>query len=400
MRAAHGVLTGIRVLDFGRFIAAPYCAMILADMGAEVIRVERPGGEIDRTIGLRAVNGENFMFPGLARNKKGITLDVQAPDSAAVLSGLVSRSDVLLHNFTRGAARVMKLSYEDVRISNAKIIYAGITCFGWAGPREEESGFDPIAQVASGAAALSGFDGEPPLRCGVPWVDYSTGLSAALGILLALRHRDATGEGQEVDCALLQTAVSFTAPMVAEAVVGGRERPRLGNRAPYLGPSDLYACQDGYVYLSAATDTMWRSLARLIGRPDLLDDGRYRGGEQLFANRGDIDPAVAAWMATRSVGEALAALQRARIPCCEYRGTGQVPEDPQVEACRMLEYVDLEVPGLEHVPVSGVPVRLSRSGGTVVSRPPRVGEHNAEIYGRLLGYGEDRIDALRNTGVI
>lgn len=395
-----GVLQGIRVLDFGRFIAAPYCGMMLADMGAEVIRVERPGGEEDRRLGLKAANGENFTYPGLARNKKGITLDVMSSDGRNVLCALVACSDVLLHNFSLAATQAMKLTYEEIRAMKSDIIYTGISCYGADGPDSNRNGFDPIAQVVSGAAALTGFDNQVPLRCGIPWVDYSTGLCAALGTVLALRHRESVGEGQAVDCALLQTAVSYAAPMIAEAIIAGQERPRLGNRAAYLGPSDLYKCRDGYVYVAAVTQAMWQSLMRLIGHQELIDAPHLRTDEQRFAHRAEVDPLVEGWMERHTVTEVVTALDDARIPCGIYQTTAQVPDNPQVQARRMLEYVDLEVPRMERVPVSGLPIRLSKCPNAGVLRPPRVGEHNREIYGRLLKYSAEQIANLQANGAI
>jgi len=396
---ARGVLGDIRVLDFGRFISAPYCGMLLADMGAEVIRVERPGGEDDRYIGLKAGNGENFVYPGLARNKKAITLDTLSAEGRGVLVDLVRSSDVFLHNFSPGAAKALRLTYEAIQEIKPDIIYTGISCYGTQGPYAERTGFDPIAQVSSGAVALTGLD-EMPMRSGVPWVDYSTGLCAAIGTLLALRHRDIAGQGQAVDCALLQTAVSFTAPMIAEAVVAGKQRPRLGNRVPYLGPADLYRCRDGYVYIATGTQAMWASLMKLIGHPHLVDAPHLRTDEQRFEHRDEVDPLVERWMERHTMEEIAAAMEAARIPCGIYRTTAEVPDDPQVRARRMLEYLDLEVPGLERVPVSGLPIRLSRTPGALVARAPRVAEHNQDVYGRILGYSGDRITLLRANGVI
>ena len=374
-------LDGVRVLDFGRFIAAPYCGMMLADMGAEVLRVDRPGGEEDRSYGRTGPNGSNFVFPNFGRNKKGITLDVLRRDAPhEVLADLVSRCDVFLHNFSPGAVRVFGLGYDDVRAMREDVIYAGISCYGSTGPYATRSGFDQIAQVMSGACALTGYEHEPPMRSAVPWVDYSTGLLAAFGTVLALRHRDATGEGQEVDCALLQTAVSYTSPMIGEALVTGRERPRIANRMPYVGPTDLYRCRDGWVYIATVTDGMWKSLMDLIGRPDLAAVPAHSTDEGRFEARAEIDCHVEEWMADREVADVVAEMERARIPCGVYRTTAEVHADPHVQARAMLEWVDMEEPGMERVPVSGVPVKLSATPGEVRHRAPRPGEHNDECY--------------------
>jgi crotonobetainyl-CoA:carnitine CoA-transferase CaiB-like acyl-CoA transferase len=390
-------LQGIRVLDFGRFIAAPYCAMVLADLGAEVLRVERPGGDDDRRLGLEAANGETFTFTALARGKRGITLDPRRGDAAhEVLRDLVRWADVLIHNFGPEAATALRLTYEDVREHRPDIVYAAISCFGPGGG----TGFDPMAQMASGAAMLSGFEADPPLRSGLPWADYGTGLAAAVGVLAALRHRDATGEGQSVDCALLQTAVSFMAPAIAEAVVAGTPRPRLGNQAAYLAPSNLYRCRDGLVYLAAVTSGTWRALAEVIGRPELGAAPDLRTAGQRFEQRDLLDAAITAWSERRTVREAVDELAVARVPAGAHLTPAEVAEDDRVRAGGMLDRVDLEVPGLERVPVSVTPLRLSRSAGRPPSRPPHPGEHNDETYRDELGYDEAHLAQLRSAGVI
>jgi crotonobetainyl-CoA:carnitine CoA-transferase CaiB-like acyl-CoA transferase len=384
------------VLDFGRYIAAPYCAMVLADMGADVIRVERPGGEDDRRLGLEAAHGETFTFVSLARGKRSVTLDLRQADAARdVVRDLVACADVLLHNFGPAAAGMLGLAYRDVRPANPALVYAAISFSG-----SDRIGFDMMAQMGSGAAALTGSAGEPPLRAGVPWVDYSTGLSAVIGILLALRQRDRTGEGQEVDCALLRTAVSFTAPAIAEALVMGRERPRLGNQTAYAAPSNLYRCQDGHVYAAAVTSAAWRALARLIGRPELGTDPALRTPEQRFAQRERLDALVERWTAVRTVAQVLDGLERAHVPGGPALTTAQVPADADVGAAGLLGSVDLGEPGYERVPVSATPVHLSGVTPRPPSAPPRPGQHNDEVYGGLLGYGAERLAALRATGVI
>jgi crotonobetainyl-CoA:carnitine CoA-transferase CaiB-like acyl-CoA transferase len=395
------VLEGIRVLDFGRFIAAPYCGMMLADLGAEVIRVDRPGGEEDRTIGLRASNGENMSFPSYGRNKKGITLDVFKKDgSREVLEDLVRTTDVFLHNFSPGALKAFKLNYDDMKAIKPDVIYAGISCYGATGPYADRTGFDQIAQTFSGAAAVTGFADNPPTRSALPWVDYSTGLCATIGILIALRHRDATGEGQAVDCALLQTAVSFMAPMIAEAEVLGRERPRIGNRSPYMGPTDLYKCKDGYVYVATIMEGQWRNLMKIVGQDALLDDPDLGTTLKRFEHRERIDPFVEQWMESRTVEEVVPIMDEARIPCGIYHTTKEVAADPHVQGRAMLERCNLGVPGLENVPISGMPIKLSGTPGSIEHRAPRVGEHNDDYYRDLLGYDDKRIASLTDKGII
>jgi crotonobetainyl-CoA:carnitine CoA-transferase CaiB-like acyl-CoA transferase len=394
------VLDDIRVIDLGRYVAAPYCAMILADMGADVIRVERPGGEDDRHVGLVGQHGENFMFPALARGKKAITLDMRRPRGHELLLELVSRSDVVVHNFSPAAARALRLTYDDMRAARPDIIYTAVSCFGEIGPDADRPGFDPIAQVASGSAAVTGLDGEPPLRAGVPWVDYSTGLSGALGTVLALRQRDRTGEGQAVNCALLRTAISYMAPMIGEAIVAGQPRPRLGNRAPYFGPTDLYRCRDGYVYIACVTDGAWRSLMTIVGRPELTGDRRLCTQMDRFEQRAWLDDIVRQWMAERTAAEVVDALDRGHVPCGVSRSLTEAAENPQVEACGMLPRVDLSVPGMAAVPASATPFSLSRMPPAPIRRSPRVGEDSDEIFCGLLGLSDADLASMRSDGIV
>jgi crotonobetainyl-CoA:carnitine CoA-transferase CaiB-like acyl-CoA transferase len=397
------VLDDIRVLDFGRFIAGPYCGMILADMGAEVIRIDRPGGEEDRTTGLLGPDGQNVSYPSYARNKKGITLnlmDKKDENSRKIITDLVKTADVVLYNFSPYAAKLMGLTYEELAAMKPDIIVAAISCFGSEGPYANRVGFDFMAQAMSGAMALGGFPDIPPQRSQLPFCDFSTGQNAAIGILLALRHRDQTGEGQMVDLALLQTAVSFTAPQIAEAETLGRLRPRVGNRAVYLGPSDLYKCKDGYVFIATIMNSLWRRLAKAIGHEELLDDPDLHNDLQRFENRDKVDPLVIEWAGSRTVAEVVAAMEEARIPCARYLELDEVSSDPHVKARNMVEYVDMEVPGLENLPVCGIPIKLSKTPGRVETRAPRVGEHNDRIYQELLGYSDEYVAELKASGVI
>lgn len=395
------VLDDIRVLDFGRFIACPYCGMLLADMGAEVIRIERPGGEEDRTIGLLGPNGQNMSYPSYARNKKGITLSLMDNERGReVLTDLVKVSDVVIHNFSPVAARMMGLTYDELKAIKPDIILTAISCFGSEGPYSNRLGFDFIAQAMSGSMELGGYEDKPPIRAFMNPMDFSTAICAAFGTLLALRHRDKTGEGQMVDLALLRTATSFNAPIIAEAEVLGRLRPKIGNRAAYIGPTDLFKCKDGWIFIATIMDTLWRRLARLIGHPELIDDPTLKNDYQRFENRDKVDPLIAAWCAEKTVDEVIVALEEARIPCGPILGLDEVSRDPHVQATNMVEYIDFEEPGLERVPICGMPVKLSKTPGRIESRAPRVGEHNEEIYRGLLSYSDEIIADLRADGTI
>ncbi|MCP4752757.1 MAG: CoA transferase [Proteobacteria bacterium] len=395
------VLDDIRVLDFGRFIACPYCGMILADMGAEVIRIERTGGEEDRTHGLVKESGKNLSYPSYARNKKGLTLNLMKSErSREILKELVKKSDVVIHNFTPKAAEAMGLTYDELTAVKPDIILAAISCFGSTGPYSARPGFDFIAQAMSGSMALGGFPDKPPIRAFMNPMDYSTALATAIGVLLALRHRDQTGEGQMVDNALLRTAISFTTPQIAEAEVWGNIRPMIGNRAAYVGPTDIFKCKDGYVFIATIMNTLWRRLAKVIGHPELVDDPALYNDLERYNHRDRIDHLIAEWTAERTVEEVLDEMAKAHIPCGPYLGLDEIANDPHVKETNMIEYVDMEEPGLEKLPVCGIPVVLSKTPGRVETRAPRVGEHNNEILSGILGYSQELIDELEKQGAI
>jgi len=397
----EGALNDIRVLDFGRFIACPYCGMMLADMGAEVIRIERPGGEEDRTVGLNGPHGENLSYPGYARNKKGITLTIfKSEKGRQVLTDLVKQTDVVIHNFAPEAARMAGLTYNELKKIKPDIILTAISCFGSTGPYADRTGFDFVAQAMSGAMKLGGFPDKPPVRSFVNPMDYGTGLAAAFGTMVALRHKEKTGEGQMVDLALLQTALNFSASAIAEMEVLDRPRPIIGNRSPYVGPTDLYQCKDGHVFVATIMNSMWRRMARVIGREDLIDDPDLKSDYDRYVHRDRIDPLVADWMAARTVNEVTAELEKSRIPCGELLNFDEVSDDPHIKSQNMIEYSDLEEPGLERVAIPGVQARLSKTPGEVRSRAPKVGEHNQQIYQDLLGYSDETLKNLREQGVI
>ncbi len=395
-------LSGIRIIDFGRYIAAPYCGMVFADFGADVIRIERPGGEVDRTAGQTLANGENSMFQTLARNKKGFSLDLfrkDNEDATRVLHELLGTADVFLHNFSPTAAAHFNLDYETLKAVKADLIYASISSFGLEGPYANRIGFDQTIQFLAGPASLNGTEDTPPLRSVVPWVDYSTGLYTAIGILTALRHREATGEGQCIDASLMSTTVSFMSSFITEHAMLGTERERIGNRVHFTGPTDLFPCKDGQIYITGMIESMFHTLLKVIGHPELINDPRCKTAESCFENRVEIDSYVSDWTKEHTVEEVSDALEKARLPFGVYRKYTEIADDPHVQQCKLIETVDLEMDGLEAVPVSGIPIKLSRSPGEVRQRPPRVGEHTNELL-KSLGYDDNAIQGLREKRII
>ena len=392
-----GPLNGIRVIDFGRFIAGPYCGMLLADMGADVIRVDRRQGSEDRYTGPVTESGEGGAFLSLNRNKRSLTLDTSKPASSEIIRRLVKHGDVVVATLPIGVLRKMGLDYDSLRSIKPDIILARISMFGPDGPYANRLGFDSLAQAMSGAMSLTGFPGTP-IRSAVSFEDYGTALHTAFGIMVALYHRAQTGEGQVVDGSLLATGVTFMQALLAERSVVGIERRQRGNAAFYSAPADAYRTQDGWIIVQTIGGDMFARWARLVGREDLIGDPRFADDLLRADHREIITNAMNAWCAARSSAEAVAELQAARVPAGPVLELDEVLEDPQVKARELLQYI--EYPGApKPVPVANTAVRLSGTPGVIHHRAPTLGEHTEEVL-REMGYSNDEIAALRVDGVV
>ncbi len=392
-----GPLTGIRVIDFGRFIAGPYCGMLLADMGADVIRVDRRQGSEDRYPGPVTEGGEGGAFISLNRNKRSLTLDTSRPGSNGIIQRLVKKADVVLANLPVGVMAKMGLDYDSLRAIRPDIILARISTFGPDGPYANRVGFDTVVQAMSGAMSLTGFPG-PPIRALVSFEDYGTALHTAFGIMVALYHRAQTGQGQIVDGSLLATGVTFMQAMLAERHVLGTERQQRGNAGYFTAPADAYRAQDGWLIVLVIGADMFARWARLVGREDFITDPRFADDLLRADNRAPITDAMNAWLSTQTVAQAIAELEKARIPAGPVLDLGQVLDDPQVKARELLRYV--EYPGApKPVPLADTAVRLSVSPGSIRHRAPTLGEHTDEVL-REVGYSAEEIAALRGAEVV
>ena len=392
-----GLLEGIRVIDFGRFIAAPYCAMLLADFGADVIRVERRDGGEDRRLGPVTASGEGGLFLNLNRNKRGITLDLAHPSAEAIIRRLVGSADMVIVNLPLGVMQKLKLDYEALRQIKADIILVMASAFGPDGPYRDRLGFDGVVQAMSGAMSLTGFPG-PPVRSIVSWVDYGTALHAAFGAMAALYHRLQTGRGQLIDVSLLATGVTFMTPLLAERQATEIRREQLGNTAYYAAPSDAYRTRDGWILVPTVGNDMFRRWARLVGRADLIDDPRCKDDISRGNHASLINDVMREWCAARTRDEALGELESARIPCGPVYDLDEVLADAQVSARHLLEA--LEYPGgTAPVPIAATPVRLNETPAEVRCRAPQLGEHTDEVLGEL-GFAAREIIAFRNEGVV
>lgn len=385
------------MIDFGRFIAAPYCAMLLADFGADVIRVERRTGGEDRTVGPVTESGEGGLFLNVNRNKRGLTLDPAQPQAAEIINRLVASADIVIVNLPFNVMQKLRLDYDSLRAIKDDIILVMASAFGPDGPYRDRVGFDGVAQAMSGAMSLTGF-ADAPVRSIVSWADYGTALHAAFGAMAALYHRAQTGRGQLIDVSLLATGVMFMTPLLAERAVTGIRRKRLGNTGYYTAPSDTYRTRDGWIIVPTIGDDMFRRWTRLVGREDLLTDPRCADDLTRGDNADIINEVMSAWCAARTRDEAISELERARIPCGPVYELDEVLSDAQVQARRLLEPVAYPG-GSRPVPVANVPLRMSETPAEVRRHAPLLGEHTDEILAAL-GFTRDEITAFRRNQVI
>jgi crotonobetainyl-CoA:carnitine CoA-transferase CaiB-like acyl-CoA transferase len=397
MSDSGSVLAGVRVLDFGRYIAGPYCAALLADLGADVIRIERAGGGEDRWVAPVAEDGAGAMYLVMNRNKRAMTLDPACPEGREIVRKLVATADVVVANLPPEVLRSLALDLESLRRVKPDIILTTVTAFGAGGPWSAKHGFDGIGQVMAGSAYLTGTP-EQPLRAAVPWVDCGTASLAAFGTLAALMSRRQTGRGQKVEGALLRTAVAFNNPTLVEQQVVRVDRVATVNRGQTSAPNDVFRTKDGWVVAMAIGEPMFRRWAKLMGEDHWLSDPRFKDD----LARGDhgevISKRMSDWTAERTTKEALAELEAARIPAGPLYSPQQALEDAHIRAAGLLS--DTEYPGLPRkAPLAPTPVDLSETPGRFRRRAPTLGEHTAEILGEL-GYGSEQIAELRARNVI
>jgi formyl-CoA transferase len=394
-------LDGIRVLDLTQYEAGPSCTQMLAWLGAEVVKIEPPGGEAGR-VALSDKRGEDAWFFLLLNScKKGVTLNLKSPRGRAMFEELARTADVVVENLGPGAMDRLGLGYEALRALNPRIIVASVKGFGGGGPYAEYKSFEWIAQAMAGAMSMTGAPDGPPTKAIGGLADTGAGLHAAIGILAALVQRQATGVGQQVEVAQQEAVVNLLRIHLRDTYASGRPVPRQGNRSVNAAPSNIYRCRPGgpndYVFVHVATVEMWKTLTRIVGRPELGDDPRYADRRDRVQFIDEIDAMIEAWTGKHTKQEVMEILAGAGVPCGAVLDSTEVLGDPHLTARGFI--AGLEHPRRGAYPMPGNPVRLSDSPTDVV-RAPLLGEHNAEVYGKLLGLGEADLDALRREGVL
>jgi crotonobetainyl-CoA:carnitine CoA-transferase CaiB-like acyl-CoA transferase len=394
-----GVLAGLRVLDFGRYVAGPYCATLLGYLGAEVIRIEKLEGSEDRFIAPVAAGGEGGVFFQTACNKKSLTLDPATPAGREVVRRLVHTADIVVANLPPASLRTLGLDYASLSAIRPDIILVSQSSFGDRGPLAARGGFDGVGQAMSGAMYMTGTPGEPA-KSAAPYVDFSTATLSAFGAMAALLHRAQTGQGQEVKANLLGTALAVFGSHLIEQGVLAKDRVPSGNRVQTSAPSDVFRTMDGHVLTHVVGNGLFKRWARLMGDPDRwLDDPRFQGDQARGDNAEEILARMRAWCAARTTAQALRELDAAGLPAGPVHTLQQALDQPQAAAMQMFRSV-ADYPGLPRpAPVPDLPLELTASPGGITRRPPLLGEHTEEILGSL-GYTAADIAELRKTRVV
>ncbi|MBU6266599.1 MAG: CoA transferase [Sphingomonadales bacterium] len=384
-------LDGIRVLDFGRYVAGPWCATMLADFGADVIRVDRIGGSEDRWLTPVTDDEQGALFLQINRNKRSLTLDTRKDEGREVLRRLVRQTDVVVANVPVSALAGMGIDYATLCADKPDVILANVSSFGPRGPWTDRPGFDSVGQAMCGSAYLSG-PGDHPYRTPITWVDHASALYCAFGVMAALRERDHTGRGQQIDASLLGSGLAVAGTYLVEQAIAGTNRQAIGNRSFVNGPTDTFRTQDGWVVTQVVGDPIFRRWTRLMQEPHWLEDPRFATDELRGANGAVLSERMGAWCAMRSNDEALAELAAAGIPAGPVLSPQEAIEHEQVSAMDFLQ--PCPVPGLpEPAPLMRLPLDMSVSQPAITRAPPGIGEHNHEILATL-GYSAAEIAGL------
>lgn len=392
-----GVLEGIRVLDFGRYIAGPFCATLLAEMGADVIRIEKTGGSEDRYVQPVSEGGPGATFLQLARNKRGMALNPRTPGGARIVRDLAKTADVVVANLPPPTLAAMGIDYESLKAQRADIILTTTSGFGRGGPMSDRVGFDGIGQAMNGAMYLSGRPDEP-MRAFLPYVDFGTALYSAFGTLAALMHRDRTGEGQTVETSLLGTALSFNHPTVIEQALRKPDRVATGNRGQTSAPTDAFQTRDGWILVQTVGNPLYERWARLMGEERWLSDPRFATDESRGDNRDEICARMAEWTGERTSAECVRELDAARVPSAPVLTPQDILEHEHIRAMGLM--LPVAYPGVaDPIPLLKAPLSLSASPGTVRRRAPTLGEHTDAVLDEL-GYGAAEVATLREEGAI
>ena len=405
--APVGALAELRILDLSRVLAGPSATQLLGDLGADVVKVERPGeGDDTRKWGppfLKDAEGrdttESSYYLSANRNKRSVTIDFTKPEGRDLVVRMAARADVLIENFKVGTLARYGLGYDQVAELNPRLVYCSITGYGQTGPYADRPGYDFLIQGQGGLMSLTGSADGTPQRTGVAIADLMAGMYAVVAVLAALRHRDRTGRGQHIDVALLDTQLAWLCYSAQHYLVSGEVPPRLGNAHPNIVPYQAFPTADGHAILGIGNDRQFARFAAFVGRPDWAADPRFTTNQARVRHRDQLIPAIAAVMATRTTDDWVAALEREGVPCSPIKRIDQALADPQVQARGMVMALPHPLaPG--PVPMVANPLRFSETPPEYRYPPPTIGEHTAEVLRDWLGVGEEECRRLAGAGIL
>ncbi len=400
-------LSGIRVFDITRVLAGPSATQILGDLGADVIKIERPGtGDDSRGLGPPYLKdaagqetGESAYFMSANRNKRSLTLNLTSSEGQELARSLIAHCDVVIENFRTGNLSQYGLAYEQIKDRFPRLIYCSVTGFGHTGPYAKRAGYDYLVQGMGGIMSVTGEPGGPPQKVGVGIADLMTGMYAAVAILAALRHRDATGNGQFIDMALLDTQVAWLSYVGQNYLTSGQVPRRFGNQHPNIMPYQVFGAADGLLILAIGNDAQFERFCAFCRRTELAADPRYATNAQRLRNRDSLTPVIADLIAAHPIRHWVEGLTKVNVPCSPINAIDQVFADPQVKA-RNMEIAMPHSASDEPVRLIGSPIKMSESPVSYRRPPPTLGQHTAEVLHELLGLKPDQIDGLRRRRVI
>ena len=403
---APRALEGIRILDLTRIFSGPYCSMLFADMGAEVIKIEPPGGEIIRDNPPMVKEGEggpddrsrSGYFLTLNRNKYGITLNLKHPKGVGIFKELVKIGDVVLENYAPGVMKRLGIDYPVLRDINPRTIMCSISGFGQWGPYSERIAFDVISQAMSGLMSITGYPDSPPTRVGTSLGDVNASVHAAFAIMAALWQREKSGVGQYIDCSMQEAMVSILEGAIVRWTIGKELLTPIGSHNPHDAPMGAYKCKDGYIIIATVGDEHWHRFCRAIGRPEWASDPEYRTKRQRWEKKLILAEEIEKWAANYTVREAGEILDRERVANSPILNIQQVVDDPHLNARGY--FVEVEHPIIGKAKIPGIPFKLSETPGEVERPSPLVGEHNELILGKYLGISSAEVKQLKEEGAL
>jgi crotonobetainyl-CoA:carnitine CoA-transferase CaiB-like acyl-CoA transferase len=394
----HQPLSGVRVIDVTQIMAGPYCAMLLGDMGADVIKIEKPdGGDDVRRSGPPFIAGDSAAFLNISRNKRSVVIDMKTAEGATIVKGMAKDSDVFLQNLRPGRLDSFGLGYDELAAINPALVYATITGYGRTGPYKDKPGFDLMAQGLGGIMGVTGHPGQPPVKVSLPITDLNAGLFTAFGILAAYITRLKMGLGQHVDSSLMEAGVAYTMWESAIYFATGVPPGPNGSAHQLSAPYQAFPTSDGYITIGGANQRNWERLCHAIGRAELIDDPRFASNVERMANRPALEETLSQTFKTQTAEHWLKILDQAGLPCGPINDMAQVYADPQVIARDMV--VEIEHPAAGTIQNVGIPIKFSETPGSIRRPPPRLGEHTDEVLTEF-GYTTDDIAGLKERGIV